>query len=303
MSAVRFFTTATLREHEEVPGEVVHWLPRAITVEYSQGRPVTGVWRSSTGQRRICWYGATPSAEILAAHDERYGREPFWIINRDARGQRVETIECDAEGQPLTKRVWEFDRAGMPTREEERSLEGTLHITRTYKCTSDGTVYAGTEQFTDGATVQRARPIPFPAVELAGEPFPCGGTISAAGPRLVAPIAQNDFQGRFLSVYRDDGTWKRGLATMATSKAWPEAAREVIGLAGEHVAPLVAMGQLEHRRREGYTFLGVVEAIPDGRSLDDVILEHPLSLDVALSIALEVSQVAQRAHAVGRQLG
>ena len=72
MTAVRFFTSAALRPHEEVAGEVVKWLPRSITVEYDGDHPRTGVWRSEKGARRICWYCVAGQAEIQAMHEERY---------------------------------------------------------------------------------------------------------------------------------------------------------------------------------------------------------------------------------------
>ena len=53
-TTVRFFTSAALRKREEVPGEAVDWLPRSITVEYDGDQPVTGVWRSRRGARRVC---------------------------------------------------------------------------------------------------------------------------------------------------------------------------------------------------------------------------------------------------------
>ena len=302
---VRFFTSAALRPHEEVDGEVVQWLPRSITVEFVGDRPVTGVWRSDDGDRRVCWYGTEPSAALLAAHEERYGDEPFWIVDRShAHGRRVVVSECDGAGRQVARRTWELDRNYMPSREEEQAPDGAPRVARRYECTSNGTVYAGTEQRPGAAEITMERPIAFPIRELAGEPFPCGGTITRGGPRLVASIMQNSYQGRLLAVYQQGTTWKRGLATISTSKsAWSSDIRPIIDFADDGVAALVKLGELQHARRDGYPFFGIVEALPDGRTLDEIVVERPLSLDDALAVAIEVAAVARRAHAAGHQLG
>jgi hypothetical protein len=91
-TTVRFFTSAALRRREEVPGEAVDWLPRSITVEYDNNQPVTGVWRSRRGARRVCWYAEQVTPALIAAHEERYGDEPFWVIDRaELRDRRVTT--------------------------------------------------------------------------------------------------------------------------------------------------------------------------------------------------------------------
>lgn len=302
---IRFFTSAALRPHEEIDGEVVQWLPRSITVEFDGDQPVTGVWRSDAGDRRVCWYAAAPGPALVAAHAERYGDEPFWIVDRSAlAARRIVVSECDDAGRVVTQRAWELDRHDLPAREEERAPDGALRRVGTYQCTSDGTLYAGTEQRAGGAAIAMLRPIAPPVLALAGEPFPCGGTITRDGPRLVASIMQNQYQARLLAVYRHGTAWKRGLATIATSKSgWEASVRPMLDFGDDRVAALVRVGELHHRRRDGYPFLGVVEALPDGRTLDERVLEHPLAVEQALGVALEVAAVARRAHAAGHQLG
>jgi hypothetical protein len=304
-SSVRFFTSATLRPQEEVPGEVVGWLPTFIAVEYEGGRPVTGVWKSVTGGRRVCWYAAGPTADLVEAHAERYEAEPFWIVDRsETASRRVRVIECDGAGHPQVVKRWEFDVAGMPTRLEQSTSDSASGGIRTFRCTSDGTVYAASEHRPGAATVALDRPIAFPIAELAGEPFPCGGTIGKEGPRLVEPIIANSYQARMFAVYRDGADWKRGLATMATSKAaWSEETRPVLEIQHPKIAPLVQVGALVDRRHQGYSFFGVVEALPNGRTLDDVVCERPLGTGNALALALEIAEVARVAHARGHQLG
>lgn len=303
--SVRFFTSATLRTQEEVPGEVVGWLPSFIAVQYEGARPVTGVWRSVTGGRRVCWYAPESTADLFEAHSERYENEPFWIVDRtEAASRRVRVIECDSSGRPQVERRWEFDPAGMPTRLEQRTSDGAVVAIRTFRCTSDGTVYAASEHRAGVADVALERPIAFPMVELAGEPFPCGGTIGKEGPRLVETITANSYQARMFAVYRDGADWKRGLATMATSKAaWSEETRPVLEIQHPKIAPLVHVGALVDRRHQGYSFVGVVEAVPDGRTLDDAVRERPLRTANALALALEIADVARVAHARGHQLG
>jgi len=133
---------------------------------------------------------------------------------------------------------------------------------------------------------------------------PCGGAIGRDGPRLVAPIQQNSYQGRYWAVYREGPIWKRGLATIATSKrAWPAELSPILDFSGNGIAPLVEVGELVHPRRAGYPFFGVVEAFPDGETLEERVRREPLSLHGALALALDVAVVARRAHEAGHPLG
>lgn len=299
---VRFFTSASMRPIEEIAGEVVQWLPRWITVEFEGTRPVTGVWQSAKGRRRICWYAEEYSAELACAHVDRYGDEPFWIVDRTMVEQgRVSVIECDAGGKPEARREWTFDQWFMPTHEEERSLDGATLVTRDFDCVQTGLVIGVTERRPGLPVVERDRPIEFPIPELAGEPFLCGSTITDGGPRLIEPIAQNEYQGRFFAVYREGSTWKRGVATIASRWGWPTQIDPVVNFRGDHVAPLVKAGELVHPW--SYSFVGVVEALPEGHTLDDVVLGGPLDLTDALTIASQVAAVARRAHEAGHQLG
>ena len=303
-TSVRFFTSAALRKREEVPGEAVDWLPRSITVEYDGDQPVTGVWRSRRGARRVCWYAAEVTPALVAAHDERYGDEPFWVIDRSAlRDRRVTTHECDGEGRVKAVRSWQFDEAQMPTHEEERDAVGRIALTRNYKCVYLGVAVRKTEQRPGAAPVDLPRPHRFPAPELAGEPFPCGGTIGAGGPRIIETLVQNQWQGRFVTIDRESGTWRRGLATTATSKGWKPAIHPVLDFTDPQIAPQIRAGELLDYRYNGYAALGVVEAMPEGRDLDTVVQAGTLAPRTALALALEVAAVAQRAHARGHQLG
>lgn len=301
--SVRFFTSAALRAAEEIPGETTPWIPRWIGVEFEGERPVTGVWRSARGARRVCWYAAAVSSELVAAHDERYGDEPFWVVDRSQLADgTVVTFECDGAGRVLVTRRWSFDRQKMPLREERTDGGGNV-VTSKYRCLTDGFVIDHSEQIAGQPATEFPRPHRFPIPELAGEPYPCGGTIGRDGPRIVETIQQNQYQGRYVTIYRDGSEWRRGLATVATSKGWKSAIQPVLDFAGPGVAPLVRAGELYDPRRQGYTPLGLVEAWPDGRDLDAVIRDHPRDLPTTLGLALEVAAVATRAHARGHQLG
>lgn len=303
-SSVRFFTSAALRPHEEVAGEMVHWLPRWITVEYTGKRPVCGVWQSAKGQRRVCWYARKPGEELVRAHLERYGDEPFWIIDLSTPDGPLTVIECERDGSARALRTWTFDEWHMPVREEERSPEGFVVMTREYDCVHTGVVVGLTEQRPGLPDVAHARPIRFPVPELAGEPYPCGRTITNDGPRLIEAIAQNQYQGRFYSAYQDGTTWKRGIATISTSRyAWPREIDRIVAFDAQDVAPLVKAGELVPRWRGNYPMFGVVEALPEGRSLDAIVPDGPLELAEALSIAVQLAGVARRAHAEGLRLG
>lgn len=301
--SVRFFTSASLRPHEEVPGEVVQWLPRWITVEYDRDRPVSGVWQSTTGERRICWYGEAASPDLVSAHLERYGDEPFWVIDVcDADLGSVHVTECDATGQVFALRTWQFDLAQMPMSVEEEAPDGTLRSARTFRSLSDRTVVASTEQRTGGPIVEIPRPIDFPCSELAAEPYPCGGTITTDGPRLVASISQNWFQGRLHAIYHDGAAWKLGLATIATSRGWPASMRPVLDFQADGIAPMVTYGELREPRHQGYTVFGVVEELPDGRTLEEVVSKQTLSPSEACSLALQIAEPVRKAHAAGHEL-
>ncbi|KAB2906921.1 MAG: hypothetical protein F9K40_05705 [Kofleriaceae bacterium] len=302
-TTVRFFTSAALRPHEEVAGEVSQWLPRWIAVEHAGSRPVCGVWQSAKGLRRICWYAREHSSELVQAHLERYGDEPFWIIDVSTPDGPLTIIECERDGRPQARRGWTFDEWYMPVREEERSPDGVLVVTREYDCVHTGVVVGLTERRPGLPDVEHERPIRFPA-ELAGEPYPCGRTITNDGPRLIEPIAQNQFQGRFYAAYQDGPTWKRGIATIATSRyAWPHEIDPIVAFDALDVAPLVKAGELVPRWRGNYPMFGVVEALPEGRTLDDVVAEDPLELEEALRVAIQLAGVARRAHAEGLSLG
>ena len=301
--SIRFFTSASLRPIEEIPGETTQWLPRWIAVEFDGERPLTGVWRSAHGARRVCWYAPEVSPELVAAHDERYGDEPFWVIDLSRLTDAVVSMtECDGSGLALARHVWTFDRWSMPLRDERRDSSGPI-VTSKYRCLTDGFVLDHAEQIAAGASKDYPRPHRFPIPELAGEPYPCGGTIGRDGPRIIETIQQNQYQGRYYTVYQAGGEWRRGLATVATSKGWKPEIRPLLDFADPGVAPLVRSGELYDPRRQGYTPLGLVEALPDGRDLDAVIQERPRDISTTLTLALEVAAVAGRAHARGHQLG
>ncbi len=301
---VRFFTSAALRVQEEVPGEVVAWLPQSITVEYDGEVPTCGVWRALDGRRRACWYASEVTPELVAAHEERYGDEAFWVIDRARLRERVvEVIECDAAGSPQAMRRWLFDACHMPAKEEVHAIGGELQLTRTYECTDDGCVYRKAEFAPGAAPIALPRPHRFPIPELAGEPYPCGGTIGRDGPRIIETIQQNQNQGRHHAIYRDGATWRRGLVTRATSKGWRDEVRPTIDVADPGVATLVRTGELLDRRNQGYTSLGLVEELPDGRTLEAVVSEGAIGIDAAIDVALAVAAVATRAHAAGHALG
>ncbi len=303
-ATVRFFTSAALRPEEEVPGEISQWLPRWISVEYEGSRPVCGVWQSAEGQRRICWYAREHSTEIARSHLERYGEEPFWILDVSTPQAALPVIECDHEGRLVARRLWTFDEWRMPVHEEERTPDGGIVLTREYDCVEIGVVVGLTERRPGRPDTEHDRPIRFPIAELAGEPYPCGRRISENGPRLIQPIAQNQYQGRFLAVYQDGTVWKRGIATIATNRyAWPREIDPIVNFDTQDVAPLVKAGALVPRWRGNYPFFGVVEVLPEGHTLDEIVADKPFVLAEALRIAIQLAGVARRAHAKGLQLG
>jgi hypothetical protein len=308
-TSVRFFTSASLRPHEEVPGEVVEWLPRAITVEFAGDRPVAGVWRSIKGERRVCWYSNEVSDQLRSSHAERYGDEAFWVIDRAGLGERrLRIFECDENGLVHGVRVWEFDALDMPRREEERAADGSARVVRTYECVSDGVVCEKTEALPGQSAIVLPRPHRFPAAELAGEPFPCGrhlrGVSSADGARLLESIQHNDHQAIAFAAYRRAGEWRRGVVTIAAGKGgWNAETRRLMELDGPGLAPLILTGRLEGKLPPRYPLFGVLEGIPDGQPMEELVAARLVTVDDAIAIALEVGHVAKRAHEQGVQLG
>jgi hypothetical protein len=308
-TAVRFFTSASLRPHEEVPGEIVEWLPRAITVEFAGNRPINGVWRSAKGARRVCWYSSEVSDQLRAMHAERYGDEAFWVIDLAGHGAgRLRVLECDANGRVACQRLWEFDALDMPRREEERAPDGCVTVVRTYECVSDGVVCEKTEALPGRSTIVLPRPHRFPAAELAGEPFPCGrhlcGASAGDSVRLLESIHHNDHQAIAFAAYRRGSEWRRGVVTLAASKgAWGEEARRRMELDGPGLAPLIMTGRLEGKLPPRYPLFGVLESIPDGQTIEELVAARLVTVDDAIAVALEVGNVATRVHEQGLQLG
>jgi hypothetical protein len=306
MSTVRFFTSAALRKLEEIAGEAVEYVPRSITVEYDGVEPRCGVWRADGGQRRVCWYASDVSAALIAAHQERYDDEPFWVIDLSgSRARRIVVLACDGAGARLATRTWEFDKDHMPLRERVHT-DGRDHavmVERTYECLDHGVVVHKTEQRPGQPEVTLPRPHRFPIPELAGEPYPCGGTIGRGGPRIVETIQQNQNQGRDYAIYQDGERWRRGLVTRASTRGWKSIA-PILDFVDPGVAKLVCDGAMLDRRHQNYEQLAVVEELPAGRTLEDVVLERGvLGVEAAVAIALEVGAVALRAHAAGHPLG
>ena len=299
MTATRYFTSAALRPHEEVPAEVVAWLPRSIAVEYEGDQPVSGVWRSVHGWQRVCWYARAVTPAVIEAHAARHGSVPFWVIDRAGMRDRVlEVYECDVAGQVWASRTLTFDKQHMLEREAHRA-QGAPVVVRRFRCMPDGWVVDATEQVAGRPTVRFAPPHRFPAPELAGDPYPCGGTIGRDGPRLVDTILQYPHGGRHVAIHRDGTTWRRGLATWSLCRVWRHALAPILAFEDPAVARLVGRGELI-ARGHGSASVGLVEELPDGRSLADVV-RHDGALDVeaALSIALAAAAVAKRAHAAG----
>jgi hypothetical protein len=96
-----------------------------------------------------------------------------------------------------------------------------------YESTRRGAILEKTEMSQGGTPIVLPRPHAFPIPELAGEPYPCGGTIGAGGPRLIEAIQENQNQGRYYAAYQEGGTWRRGLVTMATTKGWTAEAQRI----------------------------------------------------------------------------
>lgn len=305
MTSVRFFTSAALRSREEVDGEIVRWLPRWSVVEFEGGRPVTGVWQSHSGGRRVCWYDSTVGAlEVHAMHQERYGDEPYWIVIGAASDSgKIEVEERGADGVLGVRRSWTFDRDGMPVLEEEFNHRGVLRCRRRYQCIPWGVVIGLEEERAPAfAPVDRGRPATFPIPELAGEPYPCGGRLGAA--RIVDVISQNVCQGRYRAVVKVDGAWRDGVATLVAMKG---------GLSGDIqrrldlVEPLLSeelgRGRLDHPRQRGDAFRGVLEACPDGESIETIVSRGRIAPVNAVALALQISDLLRRVAGDGRPLG
>ncbi len=305
MTSVRFFTSAALRSGEEVDGEIVRWLPRWSVVEYHGGRPVTGVWQSSAGARRVCWYRSPGERlDVHAMHQERYGDEDYWVvIGAASDGGRLDVEERGADGAFLQRHVWTFDRDDMPTTEEEYDARGALRCRRRYQCIPWGVVIGVEEERAPSFTpVAFGRQDGFPIPELAGEPYPCGGRLGAA--RIVDVISQNVCQGRYRAVVKVDGAWRDGVATLVAMRG---------GLSGDIqrrldlVEPLLSeelgRGRLDHPRQRGDAFRGVLEACPDGESIEAIVSRGPIAPVNAVALGLQIADLLRRVAGDGRPLG
>jgi|JI10StandDraft_1071094.scaffolds.fasta_scaffold55710_3 hypothetical protein len=305
MTAVRFFTSAALRPQEEVDGETVRWLPAWCVVEYEDGRPLVGTWQSKADTRRICWYRtADRRSDSHALHAERFGDEPYWVVTlRPAGDRRFDVEERDIDGAVGARRVWTFDRDEMPALEEEFDATGVLRCRRRYQCIAWGAVIGVEEQRAPAfQTVDLGRPAVFPIPELAGEPYPCGGRVGSA--RIVEVLSQNVCQGRYAVVAKVDGVWRRGVATLAVMRGgMATAARRIVDLSDPMLAVELGRGQLEHPRQQGRAFEGVVEAYPDGESLETIVARARVTPAAAVSLAVQIADVLRRVAPVGKALG
>ena len=303
---VRFFTSLMLRTDEEVDGTLAPWLPHVATVEFDAQDPVTAVWQSATGDRRIAWYGSS-STEQRVAHVERYGDEPCWLLRRhvDANGRlAVDVEEIGAAGEPIRRRAWTFDAMGMPATDVETSAGGDVVSSRIYRCLPDGLVTQLRERkapaFAETVTRRVAAPVP----ELAAEPFPCGATLAGGTVRLLTTISENAYQGRYRSVAWDGERWASSITTLAaTSSSRLAAVRPVLDLADEDLALLVAEGHLEGGRvPPGRSPYGITELVPPGQTVLDAVASGRFEPTVAMRVAVRVAEVARRAQARGTAL-
>jgi hypothetical protein len=307
MTSIRFFTTLMMRDGEEVPPSVIPWLDKWATIEFDEDRPITAVWQSSRGQRRVCWFASDDRAVLVAAHMERYGEEPFWVVHLPTPGNRQTLVaEHDDTGVLVQTTVWTFDRMGLAATESVRSPDGALLAARDYECLSDGLVLQLRERVAPGFVEHKRSRLRGPVVpELCAEPFPCGGTIAGGDVRLLGVIAQNQHQARCRSVHLVDGVWSPSVTTIATvpRSAVPRA-RAVLDLAVEGVAPLVGEGPLlRERSRPGKTYYGIVESALCGETLQARVSSQPLDVHDALAVTIQVSDVVLRAHEAGVSLG
>lgn len=302
---VRFFTTLCLRAGEEVDGSLVPHLPQAATVEFEGGEPVTAVWQSARGERRVCWYGRDAGA-VAAQHAERYDDEPFWLVDR-AGPATVVVARCDAGGSVIARHRWTFDAYGQPEAEEETAPDGAVIAQRRYEIMRNGFVAELAER-TAGDDEERStyrfhRPI---VPELAAEPFPTGGTTSDGAVRLLESLGDNQLQGRTRSVWWSGAEWLPAVSTWTVVSDRREAnAPPALHLEGDSLARLVARDKVHHPHRAAWepAITAITELAPPGEPLLDAVTRRPLTADAAVHIALEVGRVALRAHEQGAQLG
>jgi hypothetical protein len=301
---VRFFTTLCLRAGEEVDGSLVPHLPHAATVELENGEPLTAVWQSARGERRVCWYGRDPRA-VAAQHAERYGDEPFWLVDRSSP-TTVAVTRCDARGDVVARHRWTFDAYGQPEAEEETGPGGALIAQRRYEILRNGFVgelaerTAGDEE--ERSTYRFRRPI---VPELAAEPFPTGGTTSGGAVRILESLGDNQLQGRARSVWWSGEAWLPAVSTWTVVSDMREAkAPPALRLEGDSLARLVARDVVRHPHRADWepAITAITELAPAGEPLLDVVMRRPLAADTAIRVALDVGRVALRAHEQGAQL-
>jgi hypothetical protein len=302
---VRFFTTLCLRAGEEVDGSLVPHLPQAATVEFEAGEPLTAVWQSTRGERRVCWYGRDPGA-VAAQHAERYDDEPFWLVDRSG-SSTVVIARCDARGGVVARHRWTFDAYGQPEAEEETDPAGAPVAQRRYEILRNGFVAelaertAGDDE--ERSTYRFRRPI---VPELAAEPFPTGGTTSGGAVRLLESLGDNQLQGRTRSVWWSGERWLPAVSTWTVVSAMREAkAPPALHLEGDFLARLVARDVVRHPHREMWepAITAITELAPSGEPVHDTVARRSLAADAAIRVALEVGRVALRAHEQGVQLG
>ena len=305
MTSVRFFASAALRPQEEIDGEMAGLLPRWAVVEYELGAPLTGIWRSSDGARRVIWYQCDRlRRDVHALHEERYGDEAYWVVTLPGASDRAFDVEArGADGALLQRRVWTFDRDDMPTTEEEYDARGALRCRRRYQCVPWGVVIGVEEERAPAFTpIASGRQDGFPIPELAGEPYPCGGHVGAA--RIVEVISQNVCQGRYRAVTKFGGAWQAAVATLVSMPGGlPADARWWLDLADPMLAPELGRGRLEHPRQRGEALRGVVEACPEGEAIEAIVARSPVAPSVAVSLAVQIADVLRRVMPDGRGLG
>jgi hypothetical protein len=305
MTTVRFFTTLALRAGEEIDGSQVPHLPRAATVEFAGESPLTAVWQDSSGARRVAWYGCEPSA-VNEAHRERYGEEPFWLVDRRSPSS-IDVVECDEHGRTTGRRHWCFDEHGLPATEVETSPTGVLVAEREYECLRNGFVARIRERRPPEMREQKRARLRISIVpELAAEPFPTGGTTSGGAVRLLESLGDNQLQGRTRSVWWSGEAWLPAVSTWTVVSSIREAkAPPALHLDGDSLARLVARDKVHHPHRAAWepAITAITELAPAGEPLLDVVMRRPLAVDTAIRVALEVGRVALRAHEQGVQLG
>jgi hypothetical protein len=308
MSQIRYFTSLLLRPDEEVDASVVPWLSRWATVEFDGDEPVTAVWQTSHGDRRVCWYGDGNAADYVKAHAQRHGQEPFWIVSReaDAEGELGASVqECDQRFELVARRTWRFDAKGIPLSEEEFTPDGTLTASRTYAGAGRTADFVRERRPPSSAETRPFLPQP-PVPELSAETFPAGGTMSSGLIRVLGPILENEMQGRYRSICRCDGRWQPAITTMAFVRT--EAIEQVspmLDFQVDGIAPLVARGDLHHPRWPEWEmpFWAITELVPDGATVEEIVESGPLEPAAAVGLALRLGEVARLAHDRGHDLG